>query len=216
MCEVFIRGGPRLTGRTTTLGSSVGSLLRVRKLRRLQLFGHCSVRGVSGRLFSCYIGAIFSRPRLSVTSRRISLRNCAIFNIRCLPKRFSRETTSTTRYVRLVSGNRQPLIGATEVCSLGNGLAGSDVSTVGGCIVGPIRTERTDLSATGALGAGCRVPAAIRALANFATLSSRRLHDFVGRGNLTVSFRSVGFYRDCFLSRGHSPAVARVGVVSAC
>ncbi len=216
ICEVCIRGGGRLTGRTGNLLGGVGGLLLVGSIASIHIVGECSIRGVRGSLFSCTMGAMFSRPRLSGTATSFSTGNNGIFTIRFLPNRFSRHTSSTTRYVRLVSRNRHPEIGATGMCVVSNGISSSRVTRVGGCIVGPIRTHLTSLRLPRALRAGCSVPAAIGALSKFVGLSRDNLTRFIGDCNLTVSGSSVTFYRGCFGSRGHGPAVARVHVVSAC
>lgn len=216
MCEVCIRGGGRFTSRTTSLLSSVHSLLVVSSLRRLHVFGECSIRGVDRRLFRHYRGAIFSRPRLSGACTHLPRASTAMFTIRCLPNRFSRETSSYTRYVRVISRNSGPAIHATGMCVLFNGLTPTRLRTVGGCMVGPMRDHRTSLRGPRALGIGCVVPANIMALAKFARLGRSRLGTFVSGCTLTVSLTSVRFYHGCFGNRRHSPAVARVEVVSAC
>lgn len=215
--HICIRGGPNFSIRTRRLTNRLHAVLKLANLGTLHVIGHCSIRNVSRRLFSRAIPAIFDRPRISgITCSLPSFTNTGIFTARFLPNRFSRHTSSTTRYVRLVSRNRHPAIHSTGLCTLRNSLASTSISAVGRCIVGPIRTHRTDLRAGRALGARIPIPNGIRAVTNFGRVSTRTNRGFVSRHNLTVSLTSLRFYRGCFDRRDHRPAVARVGIVSAC
>lgn len=113
--------------------------------------------------------------------------------------------------------NGEPRVGATGLCVLAKGVASRRFSGVGSCVVGPISDERTSLRGPRDLGVRARIPARMRVLSKFVSLGRRKLGMFLGGGKLTVALKSLTRIRKCFGgARGEGPAVARVGMLSAC
>lgn len=214
-----MRGGPRFTITTGNLERRVHRCLKLRSIAGMQILVHCSTRGVSRRAFRGTYGNIFTRPPMSfLCGRRFpGGRASGYFSMRFLPKRFSRETSSTRRYVHFVGRSRAPMVHATIACMVRNKISSRRLRTVGGRYVGPMSSERTTTRGPRALIAMFSRPTSMGVFSNFGSVPRTRLGRLCSSLKLTVAFGSFLRVRGCCTKRRReSPAVARVHILSAC
>lgn len=214
-----MRGGPTFTMGTGRLGRRVGRCLNVDAIATIHRLVHCSIRGVSSRMFRGTYGAMFTRPPMSsLCLRGFSItRNTHMFSMRFLPKRFSRETSSTIRYMRFLSRGTTPVVHSTAACMVRKAIASTRFRTVGRRYVGPISSHRANLRGPRALMAMFPSPRSIGVFSKFGSVTRTSLGRLCSSLGLTVAFGSFRRVRGCFEGRrGHSPSVARVHILSAC
>lgn len=194
--------------------NDIRSFLGVDGLETLRIINRYDVENADEALFESCKHTIFSEPQLDVVNDELTFdEGCDIFAVEYLPGQYDQRADSAAQCMQIVSQGERPVVRTAKVYIISGHYSLEQLEAIKNYVINPVESRLASLDRFETLFVNCDIPAEVKTLDEFCTMSDSYVSDFIKTYGLAMDEDDLRLCQSYFISEKREPTVTELKMI---
>ena len=189
--------------------------LGIAGLENVRVLNRYDVDGIDDELYEKAVYSVFAEPAIDhIYKEEADLSDAAfVFASEYLPGQYDQRADSAAQCIQLISMGNKPEVEFARVIALYGDITEADVAAIKGYCINPVDSQEASMEKPEKLGIEAEVPADVKVIEGFRTMSEDELRAFRAEMGFAMSEEDLFFVVKHFTEEDRDPTVTELKVI---